>query len=198
MKVLGINGSGRIDGNTAVLVKGFLEGAAEAGAETELIQLAPWSLRGCNACKRCKDDHRCVVKDDMQHFYDIAPETDVLFLASPIYLDHITGQLMTFIQRTYCYIGRALENYWPRDGVRAAVGITYGEGNPHTYDDVNDWMEARLKFYYRIPTLDKFVVQACSHDRLIEASHPEVERARALGRSLQGARGWSRQTVGSQ
>ena len=42
----------------------------------------------------------------------------------------------------------------------------------------------RLKFYYDIPTLDKFVVHACSHDRVIDASHPEVARARKLGRLL--------------
>jgi len=184
MKVVGINGSGRPDGNTAVLVRAILEGAAESGAATEFIQLAAWRLQGCNACKRCKDEHRCVIKDDMQTFYDLAPETDVLVLASPIYLDHITAQLMTFIQRTYCYIGRTLENFWPRKNVRAVAAITYGEGNPHTYDDVNDWIEARMKFYYKIPTVAKLVVHACSHDDLIDATHPEVVRAREVGRQL--------------
>jgi multimeric flavodoxin WrbA len=184
VKVIGVNGSGRIDGNTAVLVKGFLDGAAGAGAETELIQLATWSLRGCSACKRCKVTHRCVIRDDMQQFYDVAAGTDVLLLASPVYLDHITAQLMSFIQRTYCYLGLALENCWPRRGVRAAVGVTYGAGDPHQYDDVNDWMEARLRFYFGIPTVAKFVVPLTSHDRIIDPTHPEVARAREVGRRL--------------
>jgi len=184
MKVLGINGSGRVDGNTAVLVRGILEGAAESGADTELIQLADWTVNFCNVCKKCKDPHRCVIPDDMQKFYDLAPHADVLVLASPIYLDHITANLMAFIQRTYCYIGRALENYWPRENVRAVLGITYGASGRHEYDDVNDWLAERLDFYFKIPTLEKFVIHATSHDRIIRPDHAVVRTARAFGRSL--------------
>ena len=43
MKVVGINGSGRLGGNTAVLVQGFLEGAAEAGGTDEK---ARWRKKG--------------------------------------------------------------------------------------------------------------------------------------------------------
>lgn len=184
MKVIGINGSGRAGGNTAVLVGAILEGAREAGADTEFIELAGWKIAGCKACKACKDDHRCVVQDDMQHFYDLAPETDVLILASPVYLDHITAQLMTFIQRTYCYIGRSIENYWPRRNVRAAVGITYGAAGPTQYDYVNDWMEERLKYYFEIPTVGKLKLCSTSHDSIINTSHPDIRRAFEFGRSL--------------
>ena len=184
MKVLGINGSGRKDGNTAVLVNAILEGANEAGAETEFLQLADWKIAGCNACKACKDDQRCVITDDMEKFYAIAPETDVLVLGSPIYLDHITAQLMAFIQRTYCYLGLSLENYWPRKGVRAVSAITYGAGNPKGYDYVLDWMEGRMKGYFDIPTIARFKIHSTVHDQVIKPGHPEVERARTFGRSL--------------
>ena len=39
MKALFINGSPRKNGNTAKLLKRAMEGTAEAGAETELINL---------------------------------------------------------------------------------------------------------------------------------------------------------------
>ena len=184
MKVLGVNGSGRQGGNTAVLVKAILEGARQAGAETELFELADWELHGCDACKACKEKHRCVVQDDMQRFYEIAPETDVLVLGSPIYLDHVTAQMMAFIQRTYCYLGLKLENYYPNKKARAVLGITYGANKPDAYQYVLDWMAARLKGYFKIPTLETFTVHSTVHDPIITSDHPEVGRAREFGLSL--------------
>ena len=184
MKVLGVNGSGREDGNTAVLVQAVLDGAREGGAETEMWQLAQWQIGGCTACKRCKQTHRCVIGDDMQRFYDVAPETDVLVLACPIYLDHITAQLMTFVQRMYCYLGVNLENYYPNGRCRAVLGITHGAGGAETYRYVLDWMAARLKGYFRIPTLETLAIPSTKHEPIISADHPEAVRARQLGRSL--------------
>ncbi len=184
MRVLGVNGSGRRGGNTAVLVRAILDGAGEAGAETELVELADWEIRGCTACKECKQTQRCVIKDDMQRFYDMAPQTDVLVLASPIYLDHITAQLMAFIQRTYCYLGVALENYYPNKSARAVLGITYGAGKADMYQYVLDWMAARLQGYFAIPTLETFTVPSTRHDPIITTDHPEIQRAYQFGRAL--------------
>lgn len=184
MKVLGVNGSGRGGGNTAVLVKGVLDGAKEAGAETVFMELADMKIAGCRACKECKRTQRCVLEDDMRRFYRIAPGVDVLVLASPIYLDHITAQLMAFIHRMYCYLGMGLENYYPNKNARAVLGITYGAGGKNSYDYVLDWMEARMKGYFDIPTLAKFKIPSTVHTRIIEPSHPEVQRAYAFGKSL--------------
>ena len=186
MRIVGINGSGRAGGNTSVLVNAILGGAKDAGAETHLIELADFSLRLCKVCKSCKKNHRCILPDDMQKFYDLAPRTDVLVLGSPIYLDHISAHLMTFIQRTYCYVGASLENCWPRKDVRAVLAITYGAGEPNEYDYVLDWVEERLKYYFEIPTVGKFKIPATRHDTVIPATHAEVERARAFGKTLSG------------
>jgi len=190
MNVLGVDGSGRKNGNTAALVRAFLEGAAEAGAETAFLPLADKTLRGCAACKACKAEPAkvCVIQDDMQPIYERLPEVDVLLLASPVYLDHITAQLMAFIQRTYCYISPSLDNYWPREGVRFAAGITYGAGDPDMYNYVLDWMSARMEFYFGIPTVATFKVPGTSHERPVGPDHPEVRRARAAGRALLEAR----------
>ena len=127
LNVVGINGSGRSGGNTSVLVRAVLDGAREAGAQTEFFELAESNIAGCKACDACRTEkaaHRCVVKDDMQTFYDLAAQADVWVLGSPIYLDHITAQLMAFIQRTYCYISPTREYLWPRKNVRAALAFT--------------------------------------------------------------------------
>jgi multimeric flavodoxin WrbA len=184
MNVVGINGSGRLNGNTAVLVRAILEGAAEAGAKTHLIQLAGLKIAGCDSSRLCKPTRRCLIKDDMKRFYDLAPEADVLVLTSPIYLDHITGQMMSFFQRTYCYLGLGLENYWPRKNVRAVLGLTYNADEPDRYDFVLDWFTSRLEFYYQIPTIERFKVSGTQRDVFITRDHPEVQRAYEFGKTL--------------
>ena len=185
MNVLGINGSGRCGGNTAVLVNAILLGAADGGCQTSLLELGAVDIRGCTACKGCKDTQRCVQNDDMKRLYDVAADTDVLVLASPIYLDHITAQLMAFIQRTYCYLGRALENYYPNKRTKIVLGITYGAGGLDAYDYVLDWMAARLKGYFNLETIGAFKIPHTTHDPILTDAHPQIQRAYEFGRTRQ-------------
>ena len=46
LKVVAFNGSGRKDGNTAILIRRVLKVLEEEGIETELIQLAGEPIRG--------------------------------------------------------------------------------------------------------------------------------------------------------
>ena len=76
MHVVAVNGSPRGSGNTAVLCNAFLDGAKEAAAQTTLLQLGTMQIAPCNACKACKDQKPCTIKDDMEQFYTIAAQTD--------------------------------------------------------------------------------------------------------------------------
>ena len=49
MKVVGINGSPRKDGNTAILIQAAFEEQTKEGIETELIQLSEKYVEGCKA-----------------------------------------------------------------------------------------------------------------------------------------------------
>ncbi|WP_341532762.1 NAD(P)H-dependent oxidoreductase [Methanosarcina mazei] len=51
MKVLGINGSARKDGNTAILIQTVFDELTKEGIETELIQLSENRIEGCKACR---------------------------------------------------------------------------------------------------------------------------------------------------
>ena len=184
MRILGINGSGRVDGNTAVLVRAVLDGAAEAGAETTLLQLARMTITGCKSCNACKVSRRCVLKDDMSRFYDAAGETDVLVLGSPIYFDQVTGQLKTFMDRLYCYLGLDSKNHYPRGDVRAVTAVTYEAGNEKMYDYVLDWMTERLEGYYGITTVGRFKIHSTRFEAVVDSKHAEVRRAYEFGRTL--------------
>lgn len=185
MNVLGVNGSGRAGGNTAVLVNAICRGAAEAGCDTDLLELADLDIRGCTACKACKDSQRCALDDDMRRFYTRAADTDMLVLASPVYLGHITAQLMAFIQRMYCYLGPAIENRYPNGDARVVVGLTYGAPSAD-YGYVADWVASRMKRYFDLPTVATFAAGGVTHEPILTDQHPEVWRAYEFGRTLKG------------
>ncbi len=184
MKALGINGSGRSEGNTAMLVGAVLEGAAAGGAETDILNLATMNLYGCIGCQICNRVGFCAVNDDMQRFYDRAADTDVLVLGTPIYLDHVTAQMKAFLDRLYCYIGPDMENSYPNKAAKAVVCITYGASGEHAYDSVLDWLKGRLHGYWGIECVGGLTVAGCSSREPMDGDHPAVSRARELGRSL--------------
>jgi len=184
MKALGISGSGRVDGNTAALVSAVLKGLAKRGAQTALLQLGAMQVAGCNSCRACKRDHVCVIQDDMYRFYDMAPQTDVIVLGSPIYLDHVTAQMKAFIDRLYCYLGPNLENCYPNKNARAVIGITYGASGEHTYDYVTEWMRERLKGYFDLETVGALTLHSAGPKPIVGGDHPVIRKAYELGRSL--------------
>jgi len=102
MKVLGINGSPRIGGNTDILLDKAMEGARSKGAETEKIILNKLKFVGCQECENIKDDGSCIVNDDMQGVYKKIKDADVLMLASPIFFGSLSAQTKMMIDRYQC------------------------------------------------------------------------------------------------
>lgn len=97
MKVLGIVGSPRKDGNCDVLVKKFLD---TVECDTEYIFLNEKELHGCNACMGCVEGD-CVIDDDGNSIIKSLLDADVLVFSSPIYYGQITAQAKAFIDRFY-------------------------------------------------------------------------------------------------
>jgi len=63
--VLGIVGSPNREGRTNQLVKAALEGAAGAGAPTELVQMADHVVAACKDClsRVCQENQKCTFED---------------------------------------------------------------------------------------------------------------------------------------
>ncbi|MCR5453362.1 MAG: flavodoxin family protein [Bacteroidales bacterium] len=104
-KALFINGSPRKNGNTAKLLKRAMEGAADNGAEVELVNLYDRSLnfKGCISCFACKlkggRKGVCSYKDDLQPILERAVQADVLVCGSPNYCSYPTAMLRAFMER---------------------------------------------------------------------------------------------------
>ncbi len=103
MKIIAVNGSPRKKWNTHILLEKCLEGAREAGAETELINLYDIQFKGCTSCFACKlkgnSVTKCIMKDDMEKILQDICECDVLILGSPIYFTSVTGEMKSFMER---------------------------------------------------------------------------------------------------
>jgi multimeric flavodoxin WrbA len=76
-----------------------LAGAKDAGAEVDLIDLSDLQIVPCTACESCSLDGTCVFADDFSAAYDRMLDADGLVLASPVYVDNVSGQMKVFIDR---------------------------------------------------------------------------------------------------
>jgi len=95
VKVLGISGSPRRNGNTDILLAEVLRGAADKGAEVKTIVLNDLDFK----TDACLEKGICRIKDDMQDIYDEFEQADVIVLASPIQFMGITAPMKAMIDR---------------------------------------------------------------------------------------------------
>lgn len=105
MKVIGINGSSRKDGNTAILIRTVFEELQKNGIDTELIQLPEVNIDPCKMCEggkclACLEKGACVfTHDDFHVIFEKIKEADGLVLGSPVYGADISSKMKSFIDR---------------------------------------------------------------------------------------------------
>jgi multimeric flavodoxin WrbA len=99
MKVLGLFGSPRKDGNTDLLLEEALRGAEVEGAEVERIHLGDVNIIPCKECLKCFQNGQCILLDDMQHIYPKLLEADIIIFASPIFFYGITAWAKALVDR---------------------------------------------------------------------------------------------------
>jgi multimeric flavodoxin WrbA len=103
MKILVLNGSPRgAAGNTERMVQPFLEGAGEAGAETEVLYVKDLKIGFCKGCFACwtTTPGRCVQRDDMDLVLEKMQTADTILWATPLYHFGMTAMLKTVMERT--------------------------------------------------------------------------------------------------
>ncbi|WP_406661666.1 flavodoxin family protein [Methanolobus sp. ZRKC3] len=104
VKILGVGGSPRKNGNTDILLDSFLKGAESAGAETKKILLRNYSIEPCIGCEACRKDGKCTqFNDGMNLLYPEIETSNGLILESPTYNYNITSSMKSFIDKFYPY-----------------------------------------------------------------------------------------------
>lgn len=138
LKVIAFNGSARKDRNTATLLNRVLQVLEGQGIETELIQLAGTSVRGCDACRKCisAKNKRCAIEDDNVNAYiQKMLEADGMILGSPVYFSMMTPELKALIDRAG-YVARANSDMFKRKVGAAVVSVRRAGAIP-TFDAIN-------------------------------------------------------------
>jgi len=102
MKAIVINGSPHGDkGNTELILGPFLDGMRAAGAQVKVFQVKDMNVRPCLGEYSCwvRTPGRCMQDDDMQTLVPELLTADVLVLATPLYVDGMTGPLKMVVDR---------------------------------------------------------------------------------------------------
>jgi len=102
VKVLAFNSSPNMEkGGTSLVLTPFLDGMKRAGAEVDLFFVRKLDIKPCLGDFACwlKTPGQCVHKDDMQMLYPRLAASDILVLATPVYVDGMTGTMKMLIDR---------------------------------------------------------------------------------------------------
>lgn len=144
-KILILNGSPRLQGNTAQMVAQFKRGAEESGHEVTVFDLKGMNINAClGCCHGGKDaDSPCVQKDDMERIYPVYEQADVLVLASPMYYWSVTAILKTAFDRLFA-VAEKDANY--RNPHKETVLLMASEGATEAnFKPVHDYYHALIE-----------------------------------------------------
>ena len=134
LKVLIINGSPRVGGNTSVALREMADVFAAEGVEAEIVQIGAEPVRGCIACGYCYEHDRCVF-DDVGN--TIAPKfeaADGLVIASPVYFANANATLVACLDRLFYSTG-----FDKTMKVGASVVCARRGGCSATFDELNKY-----------------------------------------------------------
>lgn len=134
MKVLMVNGSPRVDGNTAIALREMEKVFAKEGVEAETIQIGNKDIRGCIACGTCFEKGKCVFDDIVNATQSKFEACDGLVIASPVYYASANGTLISFLDRLFysAPFDKSMK-------VGASVVVARRGGLSATFDELNKY-----------------------------------------------------------
>ena len=134
MKVLVINGSPRVGGNTARAVEEMVGVFEKEGVEVECVQIGNMDVRGCIACGTCGSRGKCVFDDVVNELAGKFKEADGLVVASPVYYASANATLIAALDRLFysTQFDKTMK-------VGASVVVARRGGCSATFDELNKY-----------------------------------------------------------
>ena len=198
MKVIGINASPRKKANTQTLVEAILNGAAEEGADTRLVNLRELKINGCLGCEGCKKHlGKCVQKDDLTPLLQEMTTFDAIVMGTPVYWYHVTSQFKMLVDRLYCFLEfgenpetgeQIIKSAFP-SGKKFIFMISRGDIEPtelfpQFYKHLNEWINL-IPLSLGAGNYEFFHQYGTGIDRKSARNDPEIlEKAKATGARL--------------
>lgn len=101
MKVLMINGSPHVEGNTYIALHEMEKVFARNQIGTELVQIGGKDIRGCVACDFCGRNGKCAFGDLVNETAPLFEACDGLVVGSPVYYASANATLIAFLDRLF-------------------------------------------------------------------------------------------------
>lgn len=134
MKILLINGSPRVNGNTAIALHEMEKVFASEGVETEYIQVGNKPIRGCMACGACANAGKCVFDDIVNEVAPKFEQCDGIVVGSPVYYASANATLVAFLDRLFYST-----SFDKTMKVGASVVVARRGGLSATFDELNKY-----------------------------------------------------------
>ena len=134
MKVLILNGSPRMNGNTTLAVEEMVKVFSAEGVETEVIRVGNKDIRGCMACNSCAKTGKCVFDDVVNEIAEKFEKADGLVIATPVYYASANGTLVSCLDRLFYSTG-----FDKTMKVGGAVAVARRGGLSATFDEMNKY-----------------------------------------------------------
>ncbi len=134
MKVLILNGSPKVKGNTSIAVAEMVKVFEQEGIEAEVCQIGSKQVRGCIACNSCAKTGRCVFDDAVNELAPKFEKADGLVAASPVYYASANATLVACLDRLFysTHFDKTMK-------VGASVVVARRGGCSATFDELNKY-----------------------------------------------------------
>ena len=133
-KVLIINGSPRVNGNTSIAVREMGKIFKENDIEVTTVQVGNKDIRGCIACGHCYEAGKCVFDDVVNELAPLFEQADGLVIASPVYYASANATLIACLDRLFYST-----NFDKSFKVGASVVCARRGGCSATFDELNKY-----------------------------------------------------------
>lgn len=134
MKVLLLNGSPKVEGNTAIALKEMVKIFEEEGIETVTLQIGMKDIRGCIACGKCGELGKCVFEDVVNETAKLFEECDGIVVGSPVYYASANATLIALLDRLFYST-----SFDKTMKVGASVAVARRGGASATFDELNKY-----------------------------------------------------------
>lgn len=179
LKVVGVIGGPKNDGNTFKLVRAVLDGALEAGHT-----VVTWKLKDVYLGQIGYFEEKVLLPlDDFDKMQPDLESMGALVLGAPIWYGQVDTRTFNLINRTYYYNKYYSEENaekWPN--AQPVNVITYGREEPDAYDHVLDWLDGIWNWY----GMEKSINLAApgTRENPVEFNKELLKKAKEIGRNL--------------
>jgi len=179
MKVVGVIGGAKTDGNTFKLVRAVLDGALEAGHTVVTWRLKDTYIGHLGYL----EGETLLPLDDFEKMQPDLESMEALVLGAPVWYGQVDTRTLNFITRTYYYNRSYSEENakkWPR--AQPVNILTYEREEEDAYDHLLEWLDGIWDWYGMKKSIN--LVAAGTTKKPVEERDELLEKAKEIGRNL--------------